>query len=70
MDLGANGLRFKRENNQPFDTVDAAGRSVNFDGDWDRAKISEAEYRKTFETSDQQYSEMLQALITALKKPS
>ena len=70
MDLGANGLRFKRENNQPFDTVDAAGASVAFDGDWDRAKISEAEYKKRFESSDQQYSQMLQALIAAIKKPS
>ena len=70
MDLGANGLQFKRANNQPFDTVDSAGKSLNFDGDWDRSKISEAEYRKTYETTDQQYSQMLQALIAAIKKPS
>ena len=70
MDLGADGLRFKHENNQPFDTADLAGRSVAFDGDWGRARISEAEYRKTFQTTDAQYSEMLQALIEALKKTS
>ena len=70
MDLGANGLQFKREDNQPFDTADVGGRSVNFDGDWGRARISEAEYRKTFETTDDQYSQMLQALIAALKKTS
>ena len=70
MDLGADGLRFKRENNRPFDTVDVAGRSVAFDGDWDRARISEDEYRKTYQTTDDQYSQMLQALIGALKKPS
>jgi hypothetical protein len=70
MDLGANGLRFKRETNQPFDTVDAAGKSVVFDGDWGKAKISEDEYRKAFTSSDERYSQMLQALITALKKPS
>ncbi len=70
MDLGANGLRFRRENNQPFDTADVGGRSVMFDGDWDRAKLSEAEYRKTFESTDDQYSQMLQALIAALKKTS
>ena len=34
MDLGANGLRFKREDNQPFDTADVAGKSLTFDGDW------------------------------------
>lgn len=70
MDLGANGLRFKREDNQPFDTADVAGKSVTFDGDWGRAKISEDEYRKTFTATDEQYSQMLQALIAALKKTS
>ena len=69
-DLGANGLRAKRENNQPFDTVDTAVGSVTFDGDWDKAKISEAEYMKRFQSSDDEYAQMLQALIAALKKPS
>jgi hypothetical protein len=69
-DLGANGLRFKRENNQPSDTVDLPGKSIAFDGEWDKAKISEAEYTKTYQATDEQYSQMLQALITALKKPS
>lgn len=70
MDLGANGLRFKRENNQPFDTVDRDGRSVAFDGEWGRAKISEDDYKKTFSSTDEQYSQMLQSLIAQLKKPS
>jgi hypothetical protein len=69
-DLGANGLRFKRENNLS-DTVDLPGnKSIAFDGDWDKAKISEAEYTKTYQSTDEQYSQMLQALIAALKKPS
>jgi hypothetical protein len=70
MDLGANGLRFKREDNQPFDTADIAGKSMTFDGDWGRAKISEDEYRKSYTATDEQYSRMLQALIAALKKTS
>jgi hypothetical protein len=70
MDLGANGLRFKREDNQPFDTADVAGRSITFDGEWGRAKITEDDYRKSYAATDEQYSEMLQALITALKKTS
>ncbi len=70
MDLGANGLRFKREDNQPFDTADVAGRSITFDGEWGRAKISEDDYRKSYATTDEQYSQMLQALIAALKKTS
>jgi hypothetical protein len=69
MDLGANGIKFKQEKNE-LDTADVAGKSFVFDGDWDKAKISEAEYRKAFETTDAQYTQMLQALIAALKKPS
>ena len=40
------------------------------DGDWDKARISEAEYRKTFESTDAQYAQMLQSLVAALKKSS
>jgi hypothetical protein len=69
-DLGANGLRAKRDNNQPFDTVDRPGKSLVFDGDWDKAKISEAEYMKNYQANDDEYAQMLQALIGALKKPS
>lgn len=69
MDLGANGLKFKQERNE-LDTADIAGKSVVFDGDWDKANISEAEYRKTYETTDAQYTQMLQSLVAALKKSS
>jgi hypothetical protein len=70
MDLGANGLRFKREDNQPFDTADVGGKSYQFDGEWGRAKMSEDEYKKMFATTDEDYAQMLQALIGTLKKPS
>jgi hypothetical protein len=69
-DLGANGLRFKRENNQPFDSVDVAGKTISFDGNWGKAKISEEEYTKTWQSYDDRYSQLLQALIAQLKKPS
>jgi hypothetical protein len=69
-DLGANGLQFKREKNQPFDTVDATGKSVAFDGEWKKAKMSEADYTKAYQAHDEAYSQMLQALIETLKKPS
>jgi hypothetical protein len=69
-DLGANGLRFKRENNQPYDSVDVNGKTIAFDGDWGKAKISEQEYTKTWQSYDDRYSQLLQALIATLKKPS
>ena len=71
MDLGANGLRFKREDHQPFDTVDVGPKSYKFDGEWGgKAKITEEEYRKTFTQIDEEYAQMLQVLIAALRKPS
>jgi len=69
-DLGANGLQFKREKNLPFDTVDVTGKTTAFDGDWRKAKLSEQEYTKIYVTHDEAYSQMLQALIETLKKPS
>jgi hypothetical protein len=69
-DLGANGLLFKREKNQPFDSVDAVGKTTAFDGDWRKAKLSEQEYTKIYVAHDEAYSQMLQALIDTLKKPS
>ena len=65
-----NGLQFRREKNQPFDTVDATGKTTAFDGDWRKAKLSEQEYTKIYVTHDEAYSQMLQALIETLKKPS
>lgn len=70
MDLGANGLRFTREDNQPFDTADIAGKSLTFDGEWGRGRISEEEYRKTYAATDDEYAQMLQALIDQLEKSS
>jgi hypothetical protein len=70
-DLGANGLQFKREKDQPFDMVNAAGKSVAFDGKWGgKENPSKDEYAKTYETTDEQYSQMLQTLIAELKKSS
>jgi hypothetical protein len=69
-DLGANGLQFRREKNQPFDTVDAVGKTTAFDGDWRKAKLSEQEYTKIYVAHDEAYSQMLQALLETLKKAS
>jgi hypothetical protein len=70
-DLGANGLQFKREKDQPFDMVDLGGKAMAFDGKWGGKEApSRDEYARTYQTSDEQYSLMLQALIEALKKSS
>jgi hypothetical protein len=69
-DLGVNGLRFDREGSQPWDTVDVGGKSYSFDGDWGKAKISRDEYTKAYQSTDDQYTKMLEALVAELRKPS
>ena len=68
-DLGANGLRFKKDGSA-YDTVDIGGKTYKFDGDWKKAKITEGDYSSTYASSDQQYLEMVQRLLAGLKKPS
>jgi hypothetical protein len=67
-DLGADGLKAKRQENQPFDSVDEGGTHTMFDSDWKKQKISEDEYMKTFATADEHYAHMLTALLAQLKK--
>lgn len=68
-DLSANGLRAKKDGNL-YDTADIAGKTYNFDGDWKKAKVTEDDYTKTFSTTDEQYMQMIQALLAGLKKSS
>ena len=70
-DLGANGLHFKQEKDQPFDMVQIGGKSVAYDGKWGgKDRLSKDEYAKSYESSDEQYTQMLEVLIAALKKSS
>ncbi len=68
-DLGADGLKFRRANNTlPFDTADVGDKSYRFDGDWGKQKLSRDDYTKVFQTTDEQYVQMLRALVDQLKK--
>lgn len=67
-DLGANGLRFKRENNRPTDSADVGAKSYSFDGDWGKAKMSRDEYTRIWQATDEQYTKMLQSLVAQQKK--
>jgi len=69
-DLGVNGLKPRREDNQPYDTIEMAGKNLSFDGDWKKAKLSEDEYMKGYQQADEEYTKMLQALLAELKKTS
>jgi hypothetical protein len=69
-DGGADGLRAKRDPNQPFDSHDANGKGTRFDGNWREHKMSEAEYMKIYTQADEAYVTALQALLSELKKAS
>jgi hypothetical protein len=69
-DMGINGLLFKPARNQPADAVDAKGKATTFDGEWRKAKLSEADYTKAYQDHDEAYSDMLRALIGTLKASS
>ena len=67
-DLGADGLKSKREANQPFDAEDAHGKDIRFDGNWREDKMSEQDYMKRFVQAEESYATALQVLIGALKQ--
>jgi hypothetical protein len=69
-DLGIDGLKARREDNQPYDTIEMAGKNWNFDGNWRAAKLSEEEYMKGYQQAEAAYVQMLQALLQELKKTS
>ena len=69
-DLGADGLKPKREENQPFDTYEQGGKRTVFNSDWKAQKLSEQDYMKAFTGADEQYAHILAALLAQLKRPS
>jgi hypothetical protein len=69
-DLGIDGVKARREDDQPFDTVEISGKRTIFDSEWGKQKISEADYMKAFAEADARYAEMLTALLAQLKKTS
>lgn len=69
-DARADGMRAKREENQAFDSYEASGKPMVFDGDWKGQKISEQDYLKAFTSADERYTAMLTALLAQMKKTS
>lgn len=67
-DLGADGLKAKRETNQAFDAQEAGGKTFQFDGNWREDKMSEDDYMKVFASADEAYVQALTILLGAVKK--
>jgi hypothetical protein len=69
-DLGADGLKARRNGDSLTDTYEEAGKRLAFDGEWGKQKLSEQDYMKAFAAADERYSQMLMALLEQLKKSS
>ncbi|MGH9346671.1 MAG: hypothetical protein ACRD26_05325 [Vicinamibacterales bacterium] len=69
-DLGCNGLKARRNDDEPYDAIEMGGKNWNFDGDWRKAKLSEDEYMKAYQQAEREYLKMLEALLAELKKTS
>lgn len=68
MDLMADGLAAKPNGDSPADNWDENNKSTLFDGDWRKAKQSEADYMKTFSSADDKYAAMLGVLVSKAKQ--
>jgi hypothetical protein len=69
MDQGADGLMPKLSgDSSAADSFDEGDKSVSFDGDWKKAKISEADYNKAFADADDRYAKLLSMLVAQAKK--
>ena len=66
-DMGEPGLSSRKQENM-FDTWTRAGKTVMFDGENDKQKISDAEYAKAFAMADEEYARILGALLAEAKK--
>ncbi|MEO6235373.1 MAG: hypothetical protein ABIQ52_00135 [Vicinamibacterales bacterium] len=66
-DAYANGLMLKPAGDQPADSVESAGKEAVFNGAWKKAKITEADYLKSYTDADAAYTRALQLLIMQLK---
>jgi len=69
-DPGADGLKMKRDDNQPFDQCEVGGKRTMFTGDWKAQKLSEQDYMKAFSAADDRYTQILTALLAQVKKTS
>jgi hypothetical protein len=67
MDTLGDGLVAKPRGDTPPDSIERGNATLTFDGDYKRAKQTEAEYTKAFQEADAAYSQILQLLITKLK---
>jgi hypothetical protein len=67
-DLGADGLIWRPAADSGADAVDENDKSISFDGEWKKAKMTEADYMKAYTDADDHYAKMLAALLARTKE--
>ena len=68
IDMNCDGLVSKPDGDAVPDSWEADKQSVSFDGDWKKAKLSEADYMKAYSTADERYARILALLTTQVKQ--
>jgi hypothetical protein len=67
MDTFADGLVAKPKGDAPADSIERDGGTISFDGDYKKAKQTEAQYEKAYDDADAAYAQILQVLIGKLQ---
>jgi hypothetical protein len=68
MDQAADGILFKPEDDKPADSWEHANKTTMFDGEWKKAKLSEDDYLKAFNSADARYAQICSLLAAQAKK--
>jgi hypothetical protein len=68
-DHRADGLSFRPGGDDGADIWDEGNKSTAFDGEWKKAKLSEADYTKAYTDADERYTKMLSLLLAQAKQP-
>lgn len=64
----ANGLYVRPVDDTAADSWEAPSKTVTFDGEWRKAKMTEEEYLKAFSDADEKYAAMLTLLLKSAKR--
>jgi hypothetical protein len=67
MDTFADGLIARPKGDNPADSIERGNTTMSFDGEFKKAKLSEADYGKAFGEADSAYVHILQVLLTKLR---
>lgn len=68
IDSDCDGLVRKPEGNAGPDSYEAGTQQVTFNGEWDKAKLTEDAYKKAFSTADEKYVKILELLTAQAKQ--